>query len=315
MKAIAISRFKDTPVLTEQPRPAIKAGSILVRLAAAGINPFDTKMMDGILDGQMPHQFPMIPGVDGAGTVEEIGEGVTHFRVGDQVYGQFLHKPVGEGTFAEYIVVPEKLILATPPKSLALKYAAAIPTAGMTALQLLEQSGLKHEQILLVVGATGGVGSFLVQLAAMQGIYVIATASDEAGAGRVKAFGAKETINYKKVAVADVIKDKYPDGVDGLIDLVSNPEMFKAMSALVKKQGVALTTSFVADENDLAAKGLKGGNFETKGNHASLVTLADAIDNGVLKVPVEREVSLEETPAALEEIRKLNSKGKTIIVM
>jgi NADPH:quinone reductase-like Zn-dependent oxidoreductase len=315
MKAIAISRFKDTPVLTELPKPALKAGSILVRLAAAGINPFDTKMIDGILDGQMPHQFPMILGVDGAGTVEEIGDGVTHFKVGDQVYGQFLHKPVGEGTFAEYIVVPEKLVLAAAPRTMELKYAAAIPTAGMTALQLLERSGLKHEQIVLVVGATGGVGSFLVQLAAMQGVYVIATVSDEAGSGRVKAFGAKETINYRKLSVADEIRNKYPDGVDALIDVVSDAATFKVMSGLVKKGGIALTTSFVADENDLAAKGLQGGNFEMKGNHASLVTLADAVDSGMLKVPVEKEITLEETPAALDEIKKLNSKGKTIIVI
>lgn len=315
MKAIAISRFKDTPVLTDLPTPALKAGTILVRLAAAGINPFDAKMIDGILDGQMPHQFPMILGVDGVGTVEEIGEGVTHFKVGDQVYGQFLHKPVGEGTFAEYIVVPEKQVLAAPPKSIPLRHAAAIPTSGMTALQLLEASDLKHEQTLLLVGATGGVGSFLIQLAAMQGIYVIATASNEDGASRVAQLGAKEVINYKRVALGSEIMHKYTDGVDGLIDLVSDAEAFKTMTTFVKKTGVVLTTAFVADENDLAAKGLKGGNFEMKGKHVSLNTLADAIDNGMLKVPVEQEITLEETPAALEEIRKGNSKGKTIIVI
>lgn len=315
MKAIAISRFKDTPALTELPKPVLRAGTILVRLAAAGINPFDTKMIDGILDGQMPHQFPMILGVDGAGTVEEIGEGVTRFKAGDKVYGQFLHKPVGEGTFAEYVVVPEKQVLAAPPKNIPLKYAAAVPTAGMTALQLLEHSDLKHEQTLLLIGATGGVGSFLIQLAAMQGIYVIATASNEDAASRVAKLGAKEVINYKRVALSSEIMHKYTDGVDGLIDLVSDADAFKNMTTLVKKTGVALTTSFVADENDLAAKELKGGNFEMKGSHVSLTTLADAIDNGMLEVPVEKEISLEETPAALEDIRKMNSKGKTIIVI
>ncbi|WPQ60801.1 NADP-dependent oxidoreductase [Chitinophaga sancti] len=315
MKAITIPQFKATPELTEQPRPVVKPGSMVVRIVAAGINPFDTKMIDGILDGQMPHHFPMIPGVDAVGIVEEVGEGVTLFKVGDHIYGQFLHAPVGEGTFAEYVVVPEKAALAPAPKNIPLKQAAAIPTAGMTALQMVEKSGLKHEQILLVVGATGGVGLFLIQLAAMQGIYIIATASDETGASKVKELGAKETINYKKVSVADEIRRKYPDGVDGLIDLVSSPDAFKEMTSLVKKGGVALTTAFVADEEDLKKKGLRGGNFELKGNRALLDTLSDAADNGALKIPIEKEITLEETPAALAAIRKLNSKGKTIIVL
>ncbi|WP_343690705.1 NADP-dependent oxidoreductase [Chitinophaga sp.] len=315
MKAITIPQFKATPALTEQPRPVVKAGSMLVRIIAAGINPFDAKMIDGILDGQMPHHFPMIPGVDAVGVVEEIGEGVTHFKVGDNIYGQFLHAPVGEGTFAEFVVVPEKAALSLAPKNIPLKHAAAIPTAGMTALAMLESSGLKHESILLVVGGTGGVGSFLIQLAAMQGIYIVATVSDDAGASRVSELGAKETVNYKKLHVADIIRNKYPDGVDGLIDMVSSPEAFRELTQYVKKGGVALTTAFVADEEDLKKKGLKGGNFELKGNRTLLDTLSDAVDNGALKIPLEKEITLEETPAALAEIRQLKSKGKTIIVI
>jgi NADPH:quinone reductase-like Zn-dependent oxidoreductase len=84
---------------------------------------------------------------------------------------------------------------------------------------------------------------------------------------------------------------------------------------LVKKGGVALTTAFVADEEDLKKKELHGGNFELKGNRALLDTLSDAVDNGALKIPLEKEITLEETPAALAEIKKLNSKGKTIIVL
>jgi NADPH:quinone reductase-like Zn-dependent oxidoreductase len=313
MKAVAVAKFKDTPEVMELPVPMLRPGTLLVRVAAAGINPYDWKLIDGIMDGHMPHQFPLIMGNDASGTVEAVGEGVTRFKAGDHVYGQFIHKPIGEGAYAEYAIVPEKAVISRTPKNASMLEAAAVPTAGMTGQQLIEKSGLKHEQILLLVGATGGVGSFVIQLATMQGIYVIATVSDEDGLERVTRLGARETINYKKLSLVQQIKEKYPDGVDGLIDVVSDAATFKTISGLVKKGGIALTTSFVADEKDLKDKGLSGGNFEMKGTVASLDALTDAIDNGLLRVPVEQIISLEEVPEAIALSRQAKGRGKTVI--
>ena len=313
MKAVAVSQFKATPEVMELPKPALRPGTVLVRVAGAGINPFDWKTTDGILDGKMPHQFPLIMGNDAAGTIEAVGEGVTRFQEGDDIYGQFLHAPVGEGAFAEYAIVPEKVTISRAPKKISMVEAAAIPTAGMTAQQIVEKSGLKHEQTLLLVGATGGVGSFVIQLAVMQGIYVIATVSDEEGAARVTALGAKETINYKKLSVAQQVKSKYPDGVDGLIDLASHADVFKAMTALVKIGGAALTTNFVADENALKERKLTGGNFEMKSSVTSLDALTDAVNNGLLQVVIEKVISLEDVPEAIALSRQAKSKGKTVI--
>jgi NADPH:quinone reductase-like Zn-dependent oxidoreductase len=313
MKAVAVPKFKTMPEVMELPQPQVKPGTVLVRIAAAGINPFDWKLTDGIMEGKMPHQFPLIMGVDGAGIVDEVGEGVTRYKKGDSVYGQFIHTPIGEGSYAEYVVIPEKSATSHAPQSISLLQAAAIPTAGMTALQLLDSLGLKHEQTLLLVGATGGVGSFVVQLAAMQGIYVIATVSDEEGAVRIKKLGAKETINYKKSSVEKEINEKYPDGVDGLIDLVSSSVTFKTMTSLVKEGGAALTTAFVADHEALKQRGITGGNFETQGSPASLDTLSDAISSGAVQVPVEEIISLEEVPAAIALSRQAKGKGKTVI--
>lgn len=313
MKAVAVNQFKATPEIMDLPRPALKPGTVLVRVAAAGINPFDWKLIDGILDGKMPHNFPLVMGVDGAGTIEEVGEGVTRFHKGDHIYGQFIHAPIGEGSYAEYAVVPEKAAISIAPESISLVEAAAVPTSGMTAQQILEKLGLKHEQTLLLVGATGGVGSFIVQLAAMQGIYVIATVSDDEGAARMTKLGARETVNYKRLSVTKEITGRYPDGVDGLIDVASNTEGFKAMVALVRKGGTALTTMFVADQQTLKAQDINGGNFETQGNPASLDALTDAINSGQLYVPVEKVITLEEVPAAIALSRKMNGKGKTVI--
>jgi len=196
-----------------------------------------------------------------------------------------------------------------------LEIAAAVPTSGMTAQQLLEHAGLQKGQTLLIVGATGGVGSFAVQMAAAAGLNVIATAGSAAAAARIQELGATAVIDYKKASVTEQVKAAYPNGIDGLIDLMSNKEGFNAHLALVKEGGAAFTTAFVADDDALKARHLKGGNFETKSTPASLDKLTALIDAGKLKVPVETIISLEEVPAALEQSRQGRGKGKTVIKM
>ncbi|MGX5819135.1 NADP-dependent oxidoreductase [Chitinophaga lutea] len=308
MKAVAVSAFSESPKLIEAPEPVAKTGTVLIRLAAAGLNPFDWKLVDGILKDHMPHVFPLILGVDGAGIVEAVGEGVTRFKKGDRVYGQMLHSPVGEGSYAEFVAVPETAAIAIAPESLSLVDAAAAPTAGMTGLQLLDKAGLESGQTLLIVGATGGVGSFTTQLAKARGLKVYASVSSTNDAERMKQLGAYATINYRE-------REPYPDQVDGLIDLVSKGDVFEKLTAHVRKGGVILTTQFVADKDALEKRGLRGGNFETKGTPASLDSLRKAIDQGEVKVPVDRKMPLEMAPLAISESRGMISKGKTIIVI
>lgn len=308
MKAVAVTSFKAIPQLMDLPEPQVKQGQLLIRLAAAGLNPFDWKMVDGILKDHMPHVFPLIMGVDGAGVVEATGAGVTRFKKGDRVYGQMLHAPVGEGSYAEFVVVPEKAAIAVAPETLSLTDAAAAPTAGMTALQLLDKLGLSAGQTLLLIGATGGVGSFVIQLAKARGLRVVASVSSAEDAERMKALGAESTVNYKENEV-------YPGNVDALVDLVDQAADFAEKTALVKPGGAVLTTQFVADKTALQARQLRGGNFETKGTPASLDALRQSIDKGEIKIPVDRKVSLAQAPAAIAESRELKSKGKTIIVI
>jgi len=314
MKAVAVSKFKDIPVVMDLPKPVVRPGTVLVKVAAAGMNPFDWKMIDGIMnDGKMKHQFPLIMGVDGAGTIEEVGEGVTRFKVGDKIYGQFIHSPIGEGSYAEYAIVPEKSGITKAPTSISAVEAAAVPTSGMTAQQLLDKLDLQEGKTLLIVGATGGVGSFAVQLAAAQGIHVMATVSDEAGAERMKQLGAAETVNYKTASLTAQVKEKHPEGIDGLLDLISNEEGFEANLDLLKPGSGALTTTFVAKEEALKSRNLHGGNFETQGSAASLDTLTLIIDRGALSIPVENKIRLEDAPAAIALSRQAKAKGKTVI--
>ncbi|RBL90589.1 NADP-dependent oxidoreductase [Chitinophaga flava] len=316
MKAVAVSEFKGTPTVMDLPRPEIRPGTVIIKVQAAGINPFDWKMVDGIMDnGKTPHQFPLIMGVDGAGIIDEVGEGVTRFKKGDLVYGQFIHMPIGEGSYAEYAIVPEKSGLTMAPLRIGPAEAAAVPTSGMTALQLIEKLKLQKGGSLLINGATGGVGSFATQIAASLGLKVIATVADDTEAKRMHELGAAVTINYKKAPLAEQVKSKFPEGIDGLIDMISDKAGFEKNLDLVKSGGGAFTTVFVADDEVLKAKNLHGGNFETEGSPAALDKLSRLIDQGQIKVPVENKIRLEEVPDAISASRQGKAKGKTVIVM
>lgn len=316
MKAVAVSEFKGTPTVMDLPVPGVRPHTVLIKVQAAGMNPFDWKMVDGIMnDGKMKHQFPLIMGVDGAGIVEEVGEGVTRFKKGDKIYGQFIHSPIGEGSYAEYAIVPEKASITFAPANISAAEAAAVPTAGMTAQQLLEHLALKKGDVLLINGATGGVGSFATQLAALQGLRVIATASDEANADRMKRLGAEIVLNYKEKPLTEQVKALFPEGIDGLIDLAGKAPDLKANIELLKKGGAVYTTMFVADEAAIKEKGLRGGNFETQGSAASLDALSKIIESGKLTIPVENRISLEEVPEAVELSRAAKGKGKTVIII
>ncbi len=315
MKAVAIKKIKGVPELMELPKPELRSGAILVKMEAAGMNPFDWKMIDGILQDKMKHQFPMILGVDGAGAVEEVAEGVTRFKKGDKVFGQFLHVPVGEGSYAEYIVVPEKANITRAPKTVTAVEAAAVPTAGMTAQQLLEGLHLHKGDLLLILGSTGGVGSFATQMAAQEGIKVIATVSDKEGGERMKKLGAAYTINYEEAPVADQVKHLFPEGVHGIIDLVSPAAGFSKNLSLLRPGGGAFTTVFVADEAEMKQKGFHGGNFEAKGSPAVFDKLAAIIDSGEINIPVETTIQLKDVPDAILESRRGRGKGKTVIVI
>jgi NADPH:quinone reductase-like Zn-dependent oxidoreductase len=305
VRAVAVSKFGGTPELVDIPQPTAGPGEVLVKLAAAGVNPFDW-----MLDGKAPHVFPLVLGIDGAGTVAAVGSGVTRFAVGDAVYGQFFHRPVGTGTYAEYVTVPAGQTIAAAPSSVSAAAAAAVPTSGATGLALVEEVGAGPGQRLLIVGATGGVGSFATQLAAARGAHVIATARGNA-VGRIRDLGAAETIDHR----AGPIADQLPDGVDALIDVVSDASAFAANAALVRPGGVAVTTVFAADPEALAERQVRGVNLNAAPSPETLDLLAAEIDAGRLRIPVGTEVPLAEAPAAVALSRSGRAAGKIVILI
>ncbi|MGW5230044.1 NADP-dependent oxidoreductase [Nocardia niigatensis] len=325
MRAIVVREFGGRPEIAEMPTPEAGPGQVQIQLEAAGVNPIDQLIIDGFLDGQLPHDFPMIPGVDGAGTVAAVGSGVHDFEIGDRVVGKFLFPPIGHGTFAEYLVAPHDGTLVRLSDEITAIRAAALPTAGITALDLMHAAGVTRGQQVLVVGASGGVGSYLVQLAALAGAHVIATARPD-DTDRMIRLGATEVVNYGRMtvtdspthaevsalSVADSVRITDPGGIDVVFDLVSPPPVFADNASLVKPGGSAWSTIGSAADADRAARGITGGNLESRGGAAELRDLLRLVADGDLVVPIRNTPPLAE---AADVIGATGARGKTVLVI
>ncbi|MCO5969933.1 NADP-dependent oxidoreductase [Actinoallomurus sp. WRP6H-15] len=297
-----MSDFRAEPELTEQPVPEPGPGEVLVRMNAAGLNPFDWKVIDGAIPDTV---FPLIVGTDGAGTVERAGEGVTGVRPGDPVFGQFGDPRRGLGSYAERAVAREDAI-APPPRTIALSEAAAVPTAGTTALNLVDRVG--DARRLLIVGATGGVGTFATQLAAARGITVVATATADK-ADLMRALGAAEIVDH----TAGPVAERLAAPVDAVIDLVDDTAGLRELLPVVRPGGTVLSPVFAVPEEGLP--GVDALNFLNEAGAERLERLAREIDAGNVRVLIGDTVTLPQAPGALARSRAGRARGKTVIVI
>ena len=209
--------------------PHPQPGQVLVRLIAAGVNPADVGFRSGYFKEFFPLELPWIPGVDGAGIVEEVGEGVTAFSKGQAVFGRVW------SSYAEYAVVPAA-DLQLKPAHLTFEQAAAVQQGALTAWQAIENAVLQPNQRVLVQGAAGGVGLFVVQFALMKGAQVIGTTSTK-NVDFVRSLGAQEVIDYGSVDFETAVH-----GVDAVIDTVGGNLIERAWQVL-KPDGILVTVA------------------------------------------------------------------------
>ena len=314
MRAATVTEYGATPGVAEIPTPKPGQGQVLIKLRAAGMNPMDLWLASGAWK-PMPATFPMVLGADGAGVVEELGEGTSRYSVGDDLFGQLLIAPLGSaGTYAEYVAVSEDAPLARVPSGLDDVVAAALPTAGGAGLALVDQLEPLADKTVLIVGAGGGVGSFATQFAANAGGNVIANvrASD---AERMRAYGVIETIDHTQVPLPQAVGQAYPDGIDALIDLVSDATGFAALASLVRPGGTAATTQYVADEAALATAGITGIDFALQPSSELFERVAEAVADGRIVAPPITRMTLEDVPAALSSAQARTASGKTVITL
>jgi NADPH:quinone reductase-like Zn-dependent oxidoreductase len=321
MRAITQNRYGGSEVLrlTQVPRPSIKADEVLVRVHAAGLDrgtehlmtgkPYAMRLGFGVRRPKNP-----IPGRDVAGTVAEVGSAVTRFSVGDQVYG------VAPGSFAEYAAAKEDK-LAPKPTNLTFAQAAVVPVSGGTALQAVQDVGrLEPGRSVLVLGASGGVGTYAVQLAKALGAEVTGSCST-AKLDLVSALGADHVIDYTRQDFADGSAQ-----YDLILDVAGNPSLRRLRRAL-KPGGTAV---FVGGENAGSLTGmsrqLRGAVaspflrqrlalFLAKERAADYERLTVLIEAGEVTPSLERTYPLEDAPEAMRLLEAGRVRGKVAVTI
>jgi NADPH2:quinone reductase len=312
VRAISVSEYRADVRLSELDKPTAGPGQILLKVQAAGMNPMDQAIASGAFSDSVPATFPLILGVDVAGVVEAVGDGPARYPIGDRVFGQLFSAPLGSsGAYAEYAAIAVDATVATVPDGLSSEVAATLPTPGVTALQLARSLEPSAAKTVAVVGAGGVVGGFLTQLLVASGARVLAVVLPRQG-DRVLGYGPQAAIDATATPTDDV-RRAAPNGVDALVDLVSDPEQFTLLADTVRAGGTALSTRYVADTGDLATKNIQGVNFRVEMTSADLQNVAALTASGELIPPPIRTVGLEDVPGLLD-VGGNGFDGKTVVV-
>lgn len=309
MRAVVLPEFGASPELIDVPAPDAEAGEVRVRVHAASVNGFDLAVANGYLKGMMEHRFPVVLGKDFAGTVDQVGEGVDGFSIGDRVFGVVSKAFLGDGSFGEYVTVPTAVGLAKIPESVDFTTAATLGLAGTAAVDGFDAAELSEGQLVLVAGATGGVGNQVVQLALKTGAIVIATAHSEAEIAQVTALGVTEIVDYTGDVTAQVLA-AHPDGVDVVVHLAGDPA---GLVAAVKKGGRFVST-LLGSPDQVAADGVSVVPVMANPAPATLDRLAENQVSGHTSVTVQEQFELSAIADAFAAFGK-GTLGKLVVTI
>lgn len=295
--------------IEEVTRPQPQENEVLIEVHAAGVNPIDYKVCEGYFSSWMNNCFPFALGWDVSGKVVALGKGVSQFKEGDEVFGM-LRFPQPAGTFSEYVTAPiDQVILK--PRSCDHIYAAAMPLVSLTAWQaLFETAHLQPNQTILIHAASGGVGQFAIQLAKWKKAKVIAVGSASTKT-LLEGLGSDQFIDYK----ADKFEDKIKEKVDVVLDPLADETSLRSLKVL--KPGGKLV-KLLSDYYDEAVEKAKANHIEVtrmivKPEGKALAEMAHLIDDGLLKVKVEKIYPFLQIKEALKKVKEGHAHGKIVL--
>lgn len=309
MKAVQINTYGGIDVLEineNAPKPAPSKNQVLVGVHAASINPVDWKLRAGYLKEWMPLKFPATLGGDFSGVVREVGEGVSEFSIGDEVFGSAIVLNGGSGSFAEFVAANTGNT-ALKPKTVDFVEASALPLAGASAVQALEEHiKLQSGQKILIHGGAGGIGHIAVQLAKAIGAHVATTVNID-DKEFAKKLGADEIIDYKNQAFEEVLKD-----YDAVFDTVGGETTDRSFTVL--KKGGALVSMLGQPSQELVEKyGITAIGEMTKTNTEHLNRLAEFVDSGKIKVHVDKIFPFPQAKEAFKYQEEVHPRGKVVL--
>jgi len=313
MRAFAIDGFGQAGSIRDLPEPVPGEGEVLVEVRAAGVSTTDLAVMAGMLKDYLEHKFPLVPGIDASGVVVRVGDGADGFREGDEVFG-FVKRPVmGLGTWAERVALPVGGI-KSKPSSLSHEQAAVIAHGALTAAAAMDAAAAGPGDRLVLLGATGGVGSYATQLATKAGVHVIAvTRGDYADYAR--SLGAADVIDYAPTDPVEAVRERYPDGIDVLIDLAGIPELSSGFAELVHSGGRVVSAIMPPDVEGLAARGVQGILANRMLAEHRFPEIAARIAEGEIRIPALQTFPFENVGAAIELQATRHVKGKLALVI
>ncbi|MCH7828881.1 NADP-dependent oxidoreductase [Patescibacteria group bacterium] len=309
MKAVQINKYGDNSVVEvneKAAKPEVSAGTVLVEVHAASVNPVDWKIREGYLKEMMQLEFPATLGVDFSGVIAEVGESVSGFKPGDEVYG--MASAMTGGSFAEFIIVPFASV-ALKPKSVSHSEAAAVPLTGLSALQVLkDQMNISNGQKVLIHGGAGGIGTLAIQIAKQLGAEVATTASKE-DSDIVKELGADTVIDYKNEKFEDMVKD-----YDAVFDTIGG-ETYQRSFQVLKKGGVIVSMVEKPNEELMKQYEVEAKMQFTQPNGAQLAELATLVDEAKMKIKIDRAFPLDAVKEALDYLQNSHHQGKVVITV
>ena len=322
MKAIQMKEFGGPEVLkyTEVPEPIPNKNEVLIKLYAAGVNPNETYIRTGTYS--IVPELPYVPGFDGAGIVEALGEGVKDLKVGDRVFVAALISNRNTGTYAEKVVCDEKAVHKLPD-NIPFKEGAALGIPALTAYRALFIRGkLKSGEIVLIHGASGGVGLLAVQMAKAAGAKVIGTASTEEGRKAIKALGADYVINHvKEDSIKEVLSLTENKGPNLIIEFLANVNLETDLKIIAKGGAIIVVGNRgsldfnprLAMGKEADIRGMILSNSTNEEYKESLEKLKEFLEKGLIHPLLGYEVKLEEAKEAHKLVSDKKGAGKIIL--